>query len=163
MNGKNCTRFLLHAHSMHHFHNTLATVDNLKFGVKVMPGLNEAQRNNAISHLEAWESQSAIARQLNVSQSTIARLWHRYQQHGSSRDRPRSGRPCVTTPAQDRFIRLRHLRNRFTTASSTASVVPGLRTISDQTVRNRLREAGIRSRFVLFARTCLYTSTSATT
>lgn len=111
-----------------------------------MPRLTEAQRNNAIGHLEAGESQSAIARQLNVSQSTIARLWHRYQQHGSSRDRPRSGRPRVTTPAQDRFIRLRHLRNRFTTASSTTSVVPGLRTISDQTVRNRLREAGIRSR-----------------
>lgn len=111
-----------------------------------MPRLTEAQRNNAIGHLEAGESQSAVARRLHVSQSTIGRLWHRLQQHGTTRDRPRSGRPRVTTPAQDRFIRLRHLRNRFLTASSTTTSVPGLRRISDQTVRNRLRDAGIRSR-----------------
>ena len=65
-----------------------------------MPRITKAQRNHTIGHLEAGESQYAIVRQLNVSQSTIARLWHRYQQHGSSR------RPRVTTPAQDRFIRL---------------------------------------------------------
>jgi hypothetical protein len=52
----------------------------------------------------------------------------------------------VTTPAQDRHIRLRHLRDRFTTATSTAAAIPGQRRISDQTVRNRLREAGIRAR-----------------
>jgi hypothetical protein len=52
----------------------------------------------------------------------------------------------VTTPAQDRHIRLRHLRDRFTTATSTAVAIPGQRRISNQTVRNRLREAGIRAR-----------------
>jgi hypothetical protein len=36
-------------------------------------------------------------------------------------------------------IRLRHLRDRFTTATSTAAAIPGQRRISDQTVRNRLR------------------------
>ncbi|XP_076343273.1 uncharacterized protein LOC143243309 [Tachypleus tridentatus] len=39
------------------------------------------------------------------------------------RDRPRSGRPRVTTPLQDHYIRLRHLRDRTTTATSTASTV----------------------------------------
>ena len=47
---------------------------------------------------------------------------------------------------QDCHIRLRHLRDRFTTATSTAATIPGQRRISDQTVRNRLREAGIRAR-----------------
>ncbi|XP_076341617.1 uncharacterized protein LOC143242170 isoform X2 [Tachypleus tridentatus] len=55
--------------------------------------------------------------------TTIKRLWNRHQQHGSTRDRPRSGRPRVTTPAQDHYIRLRHLRDRTTTATSTASTV----------------------------------------
>ena len=111
-----------------------------------MQRLNEAERNNTIGRLEAGESQTAVARTFNVFQRTISRLWDRYQQHGSSRDLPRSGRPRVTTAAQDRYIRLRHLRDRFTTATSTASRVPGMRRISDQTVRNRLRDAGIRAR-----------------
>jgi hypothetical protein len=52
----------------------------------------------------------------------------------------------VTTPAQDRHIRLRHLLDRFTTATSTAAAIPGQRSISDQAIRNCLREAGIRAR-----------------
>lgn len=36
-----------------------------------MPRLNEAQRNNAIGRLEAGESQTAVARVLNVNQSTF--------------------------------------------------------------------------------------------
>ena len=74
-----------------------------------MPRLNEAQCNNAIGRLEAGESQAAVAGIFNVTQSTISRLWARYQQHQSTLDLPRSGRPRVTTPAQDRYIRLGHL------------------------------------------------------
>ena len=58
----------------------------------------------------------------------------------------RSGRPRVTTAAQDRYIRVRHLRDRTTTATSTAAQIPGDGRISDQTVRNRLREAGLFAR-----------------
>ena len=42
----------------------------------------------------------------------------------------------VTTPARDRHVLLRHLRDRFTTTTSTAAAIPGQRRISDQTVRN---------------------------
>jgi transposase len=111
-----------------------------------MARLSEDQRNNAIGRLQAGETQTHVSRVLNVSQSNISRLWDRYQQQGSTHDRPRSGRPRVTTPAQNSHIRLRHLRNRFTTATSTAAAIPGQRRISHQTVRNRLLEAGIRTR-----------------
>ena len=47
---------------------------------------------------------------------------------------------------QERYIRLRHLRDRTLTASLTITEVPGLRRISDQTVQNRLREAGLAAR-----------------
>ncbi|CAM1310423.1 Uncharacterised protein r2_g2073 [Pycnogonum litorale] len=111
-----------------------------------MPRLNNAQRNNAIGRLEAGMSRSEVTRFFHVSPSTISRLWTRYQQPETTRDLPRSGRPRSTTTAQDRYIRLRHLRQRMTTATSTASTIPGLGTISDQTVRNRLRDAGLRAR-----------------
>ena len=109
-----------------------------------MPRLSVADRNIAIGRLEAGESQSAVARHFNVHHSTINRLWHRYTRFHSTNDRPRSGRPRVTNPAQDRFIWVYHLRHRFAAATTTAGQVPGLRRISDQPVRNRLREAGIR-------------------
>ena len=52
------------------------------------------------------------------------------------------------TLRQDRHITLIHLRNRFVTAVDTARRTPGIRNniISDQTVRNRLRQSGLRSR-----------------
>uniref|UniRef100_A0AAZ3NR99 Tc1-like transposase DDE domain-containing protein n=1 Tax=Oncorhynchus tshawytscha TaxID=74940 RepID=A0AAZ3NR99_ONCTS len=58
-------------------------------------------------------------------------------------DRPRSGRPRITTPAQDRYIRTSHLRDRYRMATTTARVTPGMHnpSMSAQTVRNRLREA----------------------
>lgn len=109
-----------------------------------MPRLSEENRNQAIGRLEAGETQSSVARHFNVRQSTICRLWQRYNLHHSTRDRPRSGRPRATTPAQDRFIRVLHLRNRTVSAEYTAHNIPGLRRISAQTVRNRLRQHGIR-------------------
>jgi transposase len=105
-----------------------------------------AQHNNAIGWLEAGESQTAVARIFNVSQSTISRLWDRYQQNGSTRDLPGSGRQRVTTATQDRLIRLHHLRERFITATSTAWMIPEVHRISDETVRNRLQNAGVRAR-----------------
>ena len=60
----------------------------------------------------------------------------------------RSGRPRETTLRQDRRIRFTHLRDRFLPATITARQTPGRHNprISAQTVRNRLREAGLRSR-----------------
>ena len=52
----------------------------------------------------------------------------------------------MTSRQQDNPIRLVHLRNRFQTASLTARTIPGLRAINPRTVRNRLREQGIRPR-----------------
>ena len=84
-----------------------------------MPRLDRATRNIAIGLLQAGESQNEVARTLNVNQSTISRLWNRFQQTGSTNDHQRSGRPRITTPGQDRYIRVFHLRNRIVAASTT--------------------------------------------
>ena len=110
-----------------------------------MATLNRDERDNAIGRLQAGQRQGDVARAFNVSRSTISRLWSRFQATGTPTDRPRSGRPRATTAAQDRFIVLRHLRDRFTPASSTAQAIRNTRRISDQTVRNRLHTAGLRA------------------
>ena len=70
----------------------------------------------------------------------------RCRQSGSTTDHQRSGRPRITSAAQDRYIRELNMRNQTVTARETASNVPSLRRISAQTVRNRLRENGLRAR-----------------
>ena len=107
-----------------------------------MPKLDPAIRNIAISRLQAGESQNEVARTLNINQSTFSKLWDRFQQTGSTNDRQRSGRPRITTPGQDWYIRVFHLRNRTVAVSTTAAGIPGLRRISSQTVHNRLRQHG---------------------
>ena len=65
-----------------------------------MPKLDTATRNIAIGRLQAVESQNEVARTLNLNQSTISRLWNKFQQTGSTNDRQRRGRPRITTPGK---------------------------------------------------------------
>jgi len=61
---------------------------------------------------------------------------------------PRSGRPRVTSRAQDHYILNQHLRDHFRTATATAAVTLSTHNnrISAQTVRNRLAESGLHGR-----------------
>ena len=63
----------------------------------------------------------------------------RHQQTGQAQDRQKSGRPRVTTPAEDRYIRTIHLRNRFVTVTTLGHP------ISRRTVLRRLRRDGIKA------------------
>ena len=98
--------------------------------------------------LEAGTSTEDVTAQVGSSMQAVRSLRRRFVQTGSTEDLPRSGRPRVTTPAQDRYILNQHLRNRFLTATATASVTPGTHypRISAQTVRNRLAENNLRAR-----------------
>jgi len=107
-----------------------------------MAKLSKEGRERAIGMLQFGQMQREVARHFGCSVTTINHLWQRYNQ---TCDRPRSGRPRVTTPREDRRIRLLHLPNRFVPATVTAENLPGRR-ISVQTVRNRLRFTTLRSR-----------------
>jgi transposase len=113
-----------------------------------MPRLSREQRLRIIGMLEAGMDQKRAARIMRCQPKTIARLVSRYQETGSVEDRPRSGRPRVTTRNQDRFIQLTHLRDRFRSASQTAAVTIGLhqRPVSDRTIRRRLNSYGLMCR-----------------
>ena len=90
-----------------------------------MPRLSAVQREQAIGMLMGGISQPAVARHFNVAKSTVLRLVRRLEETGSTRDRPRPFQPRVTTPNQDRRIRLIHLRDRFQSAVQTAAIIPG--------------------------------------
>ena len=99
-----------------------------------MPRLLQNERERAVGMFQAGMTQTEIANRVRAT--------------GTTSDRRHSGRPRETTLRQDRHITLIHLRNRFVTAVDTARRTPGIRNnrISDQTVRNRLRQSGLRSR-----------------
>ena len=110
-----------------------------KFSVSfTMPRLSEQERNQAIGMLRAGMTAREVARRFNVHEGTVCCLQTRFRQTHVVSDRPRSGRPRVTTAEQDRHIRLTHLRNRQRPATLTADETPGTHNnrISDQTVRN---------------------------
>ena len=98
-----------------------------------MPRLNNDKQNQAIGILNAGMSASVVSRS---TRKTIERLWRRFCVTGIIADRPRSGRPQVTTAAADRYIVLQHLSNRRLTEAATGKQYG----IHPQTVRNRLRQ-----------------------
>ena len=115
-----------------------------------MPRLSRQQRKQAIGRLHAGQSARVIANDFNRSNRTIERLRQRYNVTKSTNDRPRSGRPKVTTPRQNRYMYIlrQPLNDRFASASETARHTVGThqRPVSDDTVRRRLRSNKLRCR-----------------
>ena len=86
--------------------------------------------------LNAGMSATVVSRHFGCTRKTIEHLRRRFRVTGNVADRPRSGRPRVTTAADDRYIVLQHLRNR----RLNAAAIGRLYGIHRQTVRNRLRQ-----------------------
>jgi transposase len=113
-----------------------------------MPRLTPLQRELACGLLDQGLDPDVVARRLRCDVTTIRRLRRRVATTGSTADRPRSGRPRVTTPRQDRHILLIHSRDRFQSSVATAHQTVGThgRPVAPHTVRRRLRERGLRAR-----------------
>ena len=113
-----------------------------------MVRLTEVQRGQAIALLMQGQRQQQVARHFGMHVSTIERLVRHLRETGRVADRPRSGRPRMMSQCQDRAICLAHLCNRHLTATETAVNTVGShnRRIHSKTVRNRLREFGLRPR-----------------
>lgn len=81
-----------------------------------------------------------IARQLQCSKSAVFEAIRRFQETGFNVDRPRSGRPRISTPADDNYLCQTARRRRKVTARSLQGEwFPAIRRhASIQTIRNRL-------------------------
>lgn len=113
-----------------------------------MPRLSRQERDQAIGRLNAGQSTQTVARAFNVHVTTIRRLRTRFNAFQTTDDRPRSGRPRVTSVRQDRLIYFQHRQERTRSASETARVAIGnhQRPISSDTVRRRLRAENLHCR-----------------
>ena len=113
-----------------------------------MPRLQQPERHRAIGMLSAGASVRHVANTFNVNQTTISRLSLRLRTTGSVNDAPRSGRPRCLTNAEERFIRLSSLRDRFRPATAIAYDLNRTANlnVTAQTVRNRLHQSGLDAR-----------------
>ena len=68
-----------------------------------MPRLSNLDRARAIGQLEAGVKQSVVAARFGVGQSTISKLKTKFRNTGDVKDRPKSGRPRITTHRVDRM------------------------------------------------------------
>jgi transposase len=110
--------------------------------------LSEDEMNRGIGMLEAGRSQRHVTHVLGVSQSVVFRMCNRFQMTGYVLQGHAGGRKRSRTRAQDRFIVLQARRQRFSNATTFRNdfqKATGVR-VSPQTVRNRLHDAGLRSR-----------------
>ncbi|KAL3282907.1 hypothetical protein HHI36_006065 [Cryptolaemus montrouzieri] len=100
--------------------------------------------------LEEGRSKRYVTNLLNVNQSTLSRAINRYHETGEYGRRAGQGRNRITTPVDDRWLRLTVLRVRNCTAKMLQNELALSRNvhISLQTVRNGLRRDDIRPRVV---------------
>ena len=80
---------------------------------QVRARLTQVQRAIAIGQLQAGRRQCDVARAVGVSQQAISALSRKFQMTGNVDDLPRSGRPKVTTPREDRSLVNAARRNPF--------------------------------------------------
>jgi transposase len=66
-----------------------------------MPMVPAHLREHALGMLQGGMRTADVARAINCNVCTVRRLRQRYRETERTADFPRSGRPCVTTPAQD--------------------------------------------------------------
>jgi len=67
--------------------------------------LSNEQCERAVGMLKAGVNQTVVAREIGVHRSPISRLQSKFRKTNKKADRPRAGRPRVTTLRQDRTIR----------------------------------------------------------
>uniref|UniRef100_A0A8K9WSF2 Tc1-like transposase DDE domain-containing protein n=1 Tax=Oncorhynchus mykiss TaxID=8022 RepID=A0A8K9WSF2_ONCMY len=103
-------------------------------------------RERALGMLQGGMRTADVARAINCNFRPVRHLRQRYRETGRTADHPRSGRPRVTTPAKDQYIRTSHLRDKYR-METTARVTPGTHnpSISAQTLSLLRTEAGLRS------------------
>lgn len=97
------------------------------------------QRSRIVALFEEGKSERWIARELGLSRCTVHRWVVRWQDDGHVNDEPRKGRPRATTAQQDEKLFATLQKQPFIDARALQRELE--LECSDQTVRNRLREA----------------------
>jgi transposase len=111
--------------------------------------LSQEDRGRILAYHDSGLSERQIAQKIPCSKGTVGYVLKKKATFGTTENRPRSGRPRATTSAQDKYIRVATLMDRFRPAHDIARNVinhKSKRQVTERTVRNRLCEAGLPSR-----------------
>lgn len=103
-------------------------------------------RNQIVAFMETGYSQSNVARQLNLGQTTVRKIWLRYTATGSTENRPKSGRPMKTTERERRRLCQLSKTNPFKTPRELMNEVRFSQDVSIYTVRRVLNKSGLYAR-----------------
>ena len=111
-----------------------------------MPCVSQEERLIALGMIQSNIYYIQDARSFGCSKTAIKRSVRRHAVTRSTNDRPRTGRERLTTPEQERGIRLMHLQDHLRSASRSARKTPGRYNpqISADTVRRRFRQRDLR-------------------
>ena len=96
----------------------------------------------AILALKLYFSYSKIGAKLGRARTTIADFFQRYQKRNSIDNLPRPGRPRILSDASNRLL-VRNAESETRVPFKDLKNVTNI-DVSEQTIRRRLREAGIR-------------------
>lgn len=110
-----------------------------------MPRLSKDKRSIPHGCSKQAYLKPLLQRQPEKNQKTISLLWIRFQTPGFTNGLPRSGRPRVAIPTEDRQIRLLHLGNRLLTEVDNAYNAFGRR-VNPKTVQNRRKCCSLKAR-----------------
>ena len=66
-----------------------------------MAQTTKQERGRTVGLIETSTSMRAAAHQVKTSPATVSKWWNRYQAQGNVDDLPRSGRPRVTSAAEE--------------------------------------------------------------
>jgi transposase len=130
----------------HHHHHHPAADDEKENEYQPSPHthLNVEQRWAIITLWKDGQLRSVIEQKLGVSQRTIRRWIDHYQQYHTVDDKPRSGRPRITTDEEDEMIVMGARVQPFTSARQITRELE--LDVDRRTVDRRLIEAGLHGR-----------------
>uniref|UniRef100_A0A8C6PBJ9 Transposase n=1 Tax=Nothobranchius furzeri TaxID=105023 RepID=A0A8C6PBJ9_NOTFU len=117
----------------------------------IMPRSKEIQEQMRTKVIEIYQSgkgYKAISKALGLQRTTVRAIIHKWQQHGTVVNLPRSGRPTKITPrAQRQLIREVTKDPRTTSKELQASLASIKVSVHDSTIRKRLGKKGLYGRF----------------
>jgi len=111
--------------------------------------LSLLERGTAVGLDKAGLNQYEIAGDLDCATKSVRELLKKVEVTNQLEDKPRTGRPKLTTPREDRSIKFKSLMDRRLTAKSMAlTIIPNLtkNKVSITTVKDRLKKAGLPAR-----------------
>uniref|UniRef100_A0A8C6KDX3 Transposase Tc1-like domain-containing protein n=1 Tax=Nothobranchius furzeri TaxID=105023 RepID=A0A8C6KDX3_NOTFU len=110
--------------------------------------IQEQMRTKVIEICQSGKGYKAISKALGLQRTTVRAIIHKWQQHGTVVNLPRSARPTKITPrAQRQLIREVTKDPRTTSKELQASLASIKVKVHDSTIRKRLGKNGLHGRF----------------